>query len=168
MDWTSRVLQNGFYPHRLDSSSFSIQNRHQIMMDTFLLFCFQSSRRLDENPEKQILLTAIFSYSFGLTACHLLYDWMDLVSYLTLFSFIWSLSFVRASRGFSSRLIETTFCNQTIDVNRKAISWWSIEGKLHQFEKSAIETWYESSVLCLHECLQGFRIECQRPFFEEI
>lgn len=35
-------------------SAFQFHFRHQIMMDTFLLFCFQSSRRLAENPEKLI------------------------------------------------------------------------------------------------------------------
>lgn len=74
-------------PTRLQRA-IEFNNRHQIMMDTILLFCFQSSRRLAENPEKFTLLTAIFHISFGSTACHLLDDWIDLVSYLTLFPFM--------------------------------------------------------------------------------
>lgn len=116
------------------------------MMD-FLLFCFQSSSRLAENLDRNN-----FSYSFRLSACQLSDDWMDLVSYLTLFSFIRGPLFVR--RGFSSRLIETTFFNKAMDLNGMAISWWSAEWKSHHSVEDAIEMWYAwyRSLFCLPDC----------------
>lgn len=151
VDWSSRVLQNGFSSSTTrQQTAFEFDNRHQIMMDAFLLFCFPSSRRLAENPKKNIFNSQqFFHISFSSTACHLLYDWIDLVSYLLLFS-CWS-PFCSVLK----RLLESINWNYLQSNDwcecKKAISWWSILQKLHQLEKSDVEMWYESSVLCPHE-----------------